>query len=300
MASILRHDQVAGKTLREDLSDVITDLSPKSTPLVTGLGTSKAQQTIHEWLNDAIPRSTAVNAYAEAADVTLSGVTVPTRALNYVQEITRDYSVSRREVASLQAGMSNPIDFYRAKAMKYWKLDLEYSLLFGSGLSGASGVPWSMKGFKLAVTTNWASYGSGTTITEAILNDSLQLAFNDVDDMSFELYGSIQHKRTISGFTQGATKYVNWDGAADKRMINKTDIYESDVGVVKLFAHRDIGVAAKWILIIHPEAFKVAYLDKPMEMSLPSNGAYTAGYIYGSATLEFRDERGAVSINNIN
>lgn len=40
---------------REDLVDVITNISPSETPLLSGLGEgSEATQTLHEWLVDSL------------------------------------------------------------------------------------------------------------------------------------------------------------------------------------------------------------------------------------------------------
>lgn len=41
---------VNNKAVREDLLDILTNLSPIDTQLVTGLGTSTANATRHEWL----------------------------------------------------------------------------------------------------------------------------------------------------------------------------------------------------------------------------------------------------------
>ena len=39
------------KAVREDLLDILTNLSPTDTQLVTGLGTSTARSRKHEWLS---------------------------------------------------------------------------------------------------------------------------------------------------------------------------------------------------------------------------------------------------------
>jgi len=43
------YDNVSGSG-REDLLDLLTNLSPKNTQLVSGLGTSTAKSIRHEWL----------------------------------------------------------------------------------------------------------------------------------------------------------------------------------------------------------------------------------------------------------
>lgn len=280
--------------LREDLLDLITDLSPTQTPLYTGLGKSTATQNVHEWLRDSVSRASSVETHIEGADVTFSDLASPDRETNYVQEITAPYKVARKLIKSNTVG-GNEYDRQRAKAMKSWKLKAEYALVHGTGAEGSSGVAAQMTGLKNAITTNFVSYASGTSLTEERFNDILELAFDDVEEDTFEAYTNMDLKRAISGFTAGSTKNID---AEDRRLVNRVDIYEGDVApIVKIFNHRDISDGQ--IIAIQPKAFKVAHLDKPMEMDYPASGPYEAGYIYGSLTLEYREEKAAVRAVNL-
>lgn len=291
-SGVYRSDNAAGKQMREDLLDEITMISPVDTPLFSNLGESSATQSLHEWLNDTINRSSSANASAEGASASFSDLASPTRDNNYVQEIQRAYKVSWKARSSNMAGIRDQYDYEQAKAMKKWKLDAEYSLLFGSGISGASGSGWVMKGLRKAVTTNFVSYASGTSLTEARFNDILELAYDDVEDSSFDVYVSIGLKRAISGFTAGLTKNIEAD---DRRLINAVDVYESDVfSMVRVYKHRDISNTTMLLLGIQPKYFKKAFLDRPVSKKLASDGAYDAGMIWGSLTLEFRNEKAAV------
>jgi len=288
-------DQTAGKELREDLLDVITNLSPTQTPLYTGLQKSKASQSVHQWLRDEISRPTTVSASQEGDEVSFSDLTPPSRESNYVQEIMQPYKVSQKQIDSTNAGYKDALAYHQAKAIKIWKLKAEYALINGTGNSGASGVAWEMTGLRKCLTTNFVSYASGTTITETRLNDILELAWDDVEEDTFELYTSITGKREISAFTAGSVKNVN---AADRRLVNAVDVYESDVAkMVKLFGHRDMKASSGGIydiVAIQPKAFAVAHLRAPEIRDYPSTGAFKAGYIYGSLTLEFRQEKAGV------
>ena len=44
---------------REDLLDVVADLTPDDTPLATMLKTSTAKDTVHQWLEDYITPPTS-------------------------------------------------------------------------------------------------------------------------------------------------------------------------------------------------------------------------------------------------
>jgi hypothetical protein len=86
-SAALKHQDVSGNALREDLLDIITDLSPAETPLFTGLQKGKAYQTVHEWNNITTGRSSSVSAAVEGGDVSFSNLTTPTRSRNYVQKL---------------------------------------------------------------------------------------------------------------------------------------------------------------------------------------------------------------------
>lgn len=294
-SAALKHQDVSGNALREDLLDIITDLSPTETPLFTGLQKSKAYQTVHEWNNITTGRSSSVSAAVEGGDVAFSKLSTPTRSRNYVQEITEAYKVSTKTQDSTLAGMPDPFAFYRARAMKIWKMKAEYALIWGTGNSGISGTAWEMTGLKKAISTNFYSAPSGATLSEKVFNDVLQLAYADVVDDTFECYTSIGLKRNISAFTAGSTKYTD---NTDRRLVNAVDVYESDVAkMVKLFGHRDIPTpttSTAFFMAIQPKAFGVAMLHNPEEFEYPASGPYKAGYIYGSLTLEYRQETAGV------
>ena len=53
---------------REDLSDVIYDISPTDTPLLNTLARGKATAVYHEWQTDSLAAATTANAAVEGAD----------------------------------------------------------------------------------------------------------------------------------------------------------------------------------------------------------------------------------------
>lgn len=281
--------------LKEDLLDIITNLAPTATPIFTGLGKVKAAASIHQWDSDTTPRASSVSAAAEGADASFADLTPPTRVTNYVQEIISPFKISQKMIDSNNVG-GDQVAYYQSKAMADWKMKFEYSLIWGTGNSGSSGSGWEMKGLKKAITTNYYSSASGIALSETVFNDMLELAYNDVDDLDFECYTSMYYKRTISGFTAGNTKNIQAD---DKRLVNAIDIYQSDAARnVKLFAHRDIPKTARLVLVIAPEAFKVAMLHNPEVMDAAVSGPRVAKYVYGSGTLEYRQEAAGIRGEN--
>ena len=92
---------------REDLIDVITDVSPDENPLMTMLGTTKASNTLHEWTEDYIARPTSVANAAEGAAATYGDLTQPSRRNNRTGIVTQTFRVSGTESAAQVAGIAH-------------------------------------------------------------------------------------------------------------------------------------------------------------------------------------------------
>lgn len=283
-----------GKETREDLLDVLTNISPKKTPLYSGLKTSTATSTVHNWTYDSYARTTSQATHAEGGDFTFADETAPTRGTNVIQPFTRPVKVSWEQNASDTVG-GKSLPRLKAKALHEWKLKVEYHLLNGSYVSGATNIGWQMKGAVHFVDSgNVNSYASLSCLTETIFDDLVEELYTDTDAEVVEAYMKIALKKRISSFTASNTRNVSAD---DRRLIKPIDIIETDaVPMVKLFSHRDM--PANKILAIVPEYFRVAYLIKPEYRSVPSTGSYDAGVWYGSLTLEVLDPKaGALAVN---
>ena len=55
--------------IREDIADIIYSISPTETPFMSGVGKTKATNTLHQWQTDALA-PVAANAQAEGATIT--------------------------------------------------------------------------------------------------------------------------------------------------------------------------------------------------------------------------------------
>lgn len=106
----------------EDVVDVITNISPSMTPLLSGLGTSQdAVQTLHEYLTATLA-SAADNAAAEAAAASTVDLTQPARANNFTQIFKDDIVVSGTEMA-VKNYAGNPFEYQIEKNLKEHALD---------------------------------------------------------------------------------------------------------------------------------------------------------------------------------
>lgn len=281
--------------LREDLLDIITNLSPTENQLATGLQKSKARSSVHSWLVDSYDATTTSSAdkkEVEGADYGAGDVVNPTRKTNYTQIIKQDWKVSGTEQAADHAGMQNPKAYHMAKSMVHWKSKLEWSLLNGVAAAGNASTAREMGGIFDQVTTNKIA-NAAVAFTETLMNDYFGQVWGTSAKAPDAVYVGATAKRVISGFTAGATKNIN---SSDKRLINTIDVYESDFGVVKLFLHRfinDVLAAADTgnIAILREDTWAIANLREPNNFDAPTGGDYVKGAILGETTLEGRYEK---------
>ena len=273
------------KAMREDLLDVLTNLTPTENQLVSGLGTTSAANIQHQWLIDTL-NAVKTNAYAEGIDASLGSLTNPVRLFNYTQIFREAYQVSGTERAVNTAAFSDRFSYEASKALKELKNDMEYALMRGSLACGTGSAVRQLLGIKLSLSIITSS--SGVSLTEVILNDYFQAVWDKGTEVN-ALYSGMYMKRKISAFTANST--MNLD-AKDRRLVNAVDIYEADAArIVKLFAHRYVTVSGDTnydIVGLNEDLFKVAYLRKPMNETLSKTGDADKAEIITECTLETR------------
>ena len=63
-----------GRHNREDLSDMITNISPTETPFLSSIGSSKATNVYHEWLTHSLAAAVTTTAVEGNVALTTSSV----------------------------------------------------------------------------------------------------------------------------------------------------------------------------------------------------------------------------------
>lgn len=142
-------------------------------------------------------------------------------------------------------------------------------------------------------STNHTSHTSGTVFSASILDGLMGDNWdNSNGDVATDLVvGSILRQK-IDQFTQKTNNLVNVGEVTN--VVKTVTTYETSMGTLTIHKHRYIqqsGDATGRILAIRPEKLKVAFLDKPMiDNELSKGGPYTPRAVYGSFTLEVRNQ----------
>ncbi len=278
----------------EDLSQVVTNISPLDTLFLNRFGKTKASNTYHEWTTDSLAATTD-NANIEAADYTFTKAAARARTGNYVQYVMTPVEVSDAQRAMDVAGLDDEFAYQLAKKMKEHARDIEVALVTGTGNAGTSGAARRVKGVLTWLTTN-ISTGTGTgneALTETMFNDTLQNIWTNGGSPA-AAYAAGAQKRAISGFTAGSTKNVNAD---QKELSAGVDVYDSDFGRIKVYLHR--WMTSSVIAILTDDLWKVAMYIPTHKTDVAKIGAATRAVVETYFTLESKQEAGSGKITQL-
>lgn len=290
---------------REDLSDLIANISPTETPILTAAEWTTATATIHQWVEDELANR-ADNHAQEGADVVASAVTSGTQLSNNTQISRKDYGVSGTSEVVSKAGRDSEINYGRAKAMREIKRDIDF-VLAGGPADVTSGTPDVYHSFhKVSANSNvsprtaplqsWvqnASRGtSGTApgtfdgadtdalgtrraFSQALLDDVIEDCWDAGANPSLLVMGAPARKdfATFDGVNSGAN--TTRTDRADRTVYGTVDLYVSSFGIeLRAVNSRNLRafdddaateVAARDAWLIDPEHLKVAWL-RPFEV----------------------------------
>ena len=280
------------KGIREDLSDLIADISPTATPFQSNIGSRSAENTYYEWQTDSLSAASATPV-VEGQDLSsYTAVSATTRLGNYCQINMRDFIISGTEQRVIKAGRSSEVGYQAAKTAKELKRDVETAcLLNGVGaVVGATATARVTAGFPCWLKTNvvvndtvkpsytgstptgagevWKTFGTPTAFLESMLKTAMQSCFEQGGEPSM-LMVSPYNKTVVSGFSGIAESRYNVDGAAPSVIIGAADIYVSDFGNLSVVPNRFFttvedeggGTAHNdWAFLIDPDELKLATL----------------------------------------
>jgi hypothetical protein len=283
---------------REDLIDIITNITPVDTWVTSNTGNTRATAVLHEWQTDALAAA-AANAVIEGDDAAATAVTPTVRVTNYCQILRKVWQVTDTQNAVQKAGRSSESDYQKMKALKELARDIEYALVINTAAaSGASGTARTLKGIQGWIATN-VTTGTATAneaLTENMLNDNLQLIWAAGGFPSTVLAGAFQ-KRTISGFSVN-TRDID---AADQRVVRSVDVYKSDFGEITIRLHQQVNTTIPSVLLILGDMslWNKAWLRPVNAEQLARSGSSLKFMAEAELTLESRQELGSGKITQL-
>ena len=299
--------------IREDLTDVIYNISPEDTPILSAIPRSAAKSTKHEWQLDSLA-TPATNAVIEGDDATIDAMTATTRAFNYCQISDKVIALSGTQSAVDAAGRADEMAYQIAKKSKELKKDMEFDIIEPNVQAAGSAtaarelgsIPTWIKTNGDAGTNGTLSTGSGTDLpgsgtdrdlTETILKTVIQEVYTSGGDLDL-LVVPPSVKQVISGFNANTTRF----GPADKRVeYAAIDVYSSDFGDIQVVPNRVMATTdEKLCFLLQSDMAAAAYLRDFQIGDLAKTGDSEKKQLLVEWTLEMRNEAAHGIILDIN
>lgn len=298
------------KGLREDLIDMIYNVSPEETPCVSSIGRTKAKATYHEHQRDSLRASSKDNAAIEGDDTAATARTATQRIGNYTQ-ITKDVAVitGTEEVVD-KAGRDSEMAYQKAKTLAELKLDMEASVMQNnaavagnnstarksmsleagiySAVSHGSGgsTPSHTAGAQTTAPTD----GTTRAFTETLLKGVLATCFtNSGARMGKLLMLGATQKQTFSGFAGIALNRREVKNKEQVVVVGAADGYVSDYGTLTVIPN--IHMRNRTAIGINPEYVRIAYLRPFQTKPLGKTGDSEKYECLTEWTLELGNEK---------
>jgi hypothetical protein len=302
------YDLVGG---REDLMNIITNISPTDVPFQSNIGRSKATAILHEFQTDALA-TPASNAVIEGDDSAAEAQVATVRETNRTQISKKVVLVTGTANATTKAGRGkNELSYLLAKSGKELKRDMEVDLTSKNpAVVGDASTARKLRGAEAWIYTN-TDYGtSGATtsagvvtdgtqrvFTETMLKTSLQACFTEGGDPDCVMVGPF-NKTKVSGFGGIATLYRDTAGSKGQASImGAADLYISDWGEVKIVPNRF--QRDRTALIIEKDKWAVAYLRPFRQEKLAKTGDSDKVHMLVEYTLESKNQKSSGKVADL-
>ena len=260
--------------IREDLSNIIYNISPMDTPFMSSVGQGSCDNTLFEWQTDELADA-AANQQLEGDDsMNALAVAEPRRLQNYCQISYKAVQTSGTAEAVDFAGRKSSQAYQLAKRAKEIKRDMEKMMLSEDlAVSGATGTArktaavMAWLGTASAGTSNiidgsaspvvgivnqgspTAGYPNGTSVaspsgsdavlTMAMINLAMQRVFTQGGEPT-EIMCDATLKQKISALGGSVIADLQKDapGAAPATAVNAIDVLVTDFGTLKVVPSR--------------------------------------------------------------
>ena len=291
--------------IREDLSDIITNVSPEETPFHTKCRKTTAKNTLVEWQTDAL-RSSTTNAHIEGDETTADAMTATSRLNNRTQIFKNAVTVPDTDEGLDKAGRQREMAYQVLKIAKEQKLDIEKALFDNNAkVTGSATVARELAGAPTWLTSNTdfgANEGADATgdgsdartdETTTLLAFS-QSRFDGVMQSIWEnggnpdtVYLSAFQMNVALGFT-GNNNQRSAVQAGDERVIKSLAVYVTPWGTIEFVPSREN--RSRDVFIMQDDMWEIAVLRPTKNVELAKTGDSSKRQVVTELTLCAKNE----------
>jgi hypothetical protein len=291
--------------IREDLSNVIYNVSPEETPFYSKAKKTSAKNTLVEWQTDSL-RASAANAHIEGDATAGEARSATTRLGNYTQIFKNAVVVPDTDEGLDKAGRAKEIAYQTLKIAKEQKLDIEKALFENNArVAGSSSAARELAGAPAWLITN-TDFGSGgadatgdgtdartdeTTALTAFSQDKFDGVMQSIWEEGGKpdtVYLSAFQMNKALGFT-GNNNQRSAVQAGDERVIKSLAVYVTPWGTVEFMPSREN--RSRDVFIMQDNMWEVAVLRPTKNVALAKTGDNTTRQVVTELTLCAKNEK---------
>jgi len=306
--------------IREDLDDIIYDISPMQTFFTSTISKGKATNTLHDWQTDILDTPSSSNAFVEGDDFSAQ-VTNPTSKLrNYCQISRKDFVVTRTANKVNTAGRKEELAYQIIRKGDALKRDIEACALSSATATAGSSVSARVSAGAEAFITNTnhikaggqntattpapvsglfvtpLTDGSATIFIETDLKLALQQAWSCGGDTDVILLPPTL-KNKLDLFTGIATRFRDVAAGKQAQIIGAADVYVSSYGSHKVVLSRYMRQSV--VLCLDMSTWGMDWLDKMHLEDIAKSGDSEKRMIVAEWTLKAKTPTANTKLGNV-
>jgi hypothetical protein len=289
--------------IREDLANVIYDVSPEETPFYTTCKKVTASNTYHEWQTDAL-RSSGSNAHIEGDATTAEARTATTRLGNYTQIFKNAVVIPDTDKGLDKAGRASEMAYQTLKIAKEQKLDIEKALFDNNArVAGDATTARELAGTETWFTSTIQNRGTGgahaagtgadartdgtqTAFTQAKFDAIMQNCW-DKGGKPDSVYLSAYLMNLALAFT-GNNNQRSTVQAGDAKVIKSLDVYVTPWGTIEFIPSREN--RGRTVHVMQDDMWAVAVLRGTKNVELAKTGDNSTRQVVTELTLVAKNE----------
>lgn len=300
---------------RESLSDVISMITPRDTPIYSEIAHPSVDRAFFEWEIDTLNAPVA-NTQLEGDTFTFSAVSPVVRVSEYTQILSKTWSISAAQESSDNAGDAEKRKRIELKRGIEIRKDVELAIISNNASVGgqtrvSGGLPsWLVTNTSRGVAGANGGYSSGTKLTVAETLGT-QRAFTqtlmDAAMQSCYVQGADVKKAYVSPYCKGvfvsfmsnanvATFRYMAESGDNNKVVSNADIYASPWGEIEFVPNRVMALSAavaRRVFLVDPDMLGWAWF-RPIAgvPNLAKIADSEQGVILGEGGLKVNNEAG--------
>lgn len=294
---------------REDLSNVIYNIDPTSTPFLTTIGRRNVSNVNFDWQSESLDAVDGANAVEEGFTTARVASAPTVRLTNVCQISTKNATVSGSQQASNPAGKAKELAHQMAKRSKELKRDMETILTGTQGKdTGADDGIRRTRGLESWLATNALRAADGANaadelsaptdgtqraLTEDLVKEAMQTAYINGAEPSILMIGPV-NKLQVSTFAGRSGTQVN---VGQNTVTSNVTIYASDFGELRVVVDRF--QRERTAFLLDPQYAAVGYFRNFTTHDLSRIGDAETKQIVVEYGLEMKTEAGHAVIADI-